>query len=550
MKEKRKNNKLKFIGLSLVGVFYLLSCIVVYFNNTGQKIIDPSLKTITFAHWNLEDGFREGFDEAIKRFEELKAAEGVKVKVIQTTVPYRGYKQWFLTQLISGDPADILKYTGSSNLRNMYFVPLSEYIAKPNPFNKNTPLADMPWKDTFIDGMNGALDSVYSEHFGVGTYFHTYRVFVNLDLLKKATGSEELPSNLSQWMEACKKIRKYGEKKKIPIIPIGVRGFDKSTIDQLFLYYMSQMCARLNDSCSVFCTPTASRTEILRAALNDDKVRKRILSTVEIMREIGNNFGEGFTAIDLEQTKFLFFSGKVGFFPEGTWNAYSMVKNSPFKVGIMELPVIGKGHRFSKYFSGKLSEQGANVGGAFGISKASKNFPLALEFLQFITSYEINQLIMNRCKWPPAVKMADYQGLMKKFQPSLEGASLSVPPPFSLERKSERKMLGYLETIIINNSANSGQKFWEMFVVNKGILSEEITNALTSNQRTLLKLEEQRTRMAISLLNSKLSQAQSMNIQRKMSISFEAYSKNLRNSLLKEQFLFELERLDSKRKGD
>ena len=213
---------------------------MVYININSKEIIDSEVKTITFAHWQLEDGFREGYSEAIKEFEKIKAAQGQKVKVIQTTVPVRGYQQWFLTQLISGNPADLMELYCSSEVRNQYFTPLSQYISRPNPFNKGTEFENIPWKDTYIDGMDSALDSAYAEYFGVGTYFHVYRLFVNLELLEKATGSRNLPETLDQWLKTCAQMKEYGKRINTPIIPIGVRGFDKETIRYLFQYYYDQ----------------------------------------------------------------------------------------------------------------------------------------------------------------------------------------------------------------------------------------------------------------------------------------------------------------------
>ena len=405
MSKDDNNNKKMFqnIGLIMAGLFYIVSCVMVYINTTGGAMLNSDIKTITFAHWQLEDGFREGYAEAIKQFEEYKASQGQKVKVVQTTVPWRGYNQWFLTQLIGGDPADVIELKGSSSLRNQYFIPLSRYIGAPNPFNTGTPMSGVPWKDTFIDNMNGALDSSFGEYFGIGAFTGTYRVYVNIDLLEKATGSRKLPKTLKQWMDACDKMRGYGEKIGKAIIPIGVRGFDKGTLNYLFQNYFSQINSDINDKISQNCSPGLSTYDVWQQLAKNKLDKDKLLAAVDIVREIGQNFGAGFMATDLEQTKFLFFSGKVGFFPEGTWNAYSMVKNAPFEVAIMPLPIIGQDHKYSKYFVGAPTEQGARVGCLFGIPKASKNFDLALEFLQFVSSWKINNMIMvDYCKWLPS----------------------------------------------------------------------------------------------------------------------------------------------------
>ncbi|MFA6715535.1 MAG: extracellular solute-binding protein [Victivallales bacterium] len=518
------------IGLILAGLFYLVACVIVFVNNSGGKLLAPSQKTITFAHWNLEDGFREGYAEAIQRFEDYKAKQGQKVKVIQTTVPFRGYPQWFLTQLIGGTPADVIKLSGSSEQHNQYFVPLSAYIGKPNPFNRGTPFESVPWKDTFLDNMNGGLNADYGEYYGIGINSATYRVYVNLDLLEKATGSRKMPDTLTEWLTVCEKLKEYGEKIGKPIIPIGVRGFDKRTLNYLFYYYFSQMNSDLNEDMSGNCSPRAENAKIFEALAGNRLSREKILAAADIIKQIGQYFCKGFTATDQEQTKFLFFAGNVGFFPEGTWNAYSMVKNSPFEVGIAEIPVIGDDHEYSKYFVGRPTEQGLGVGGLFGIPKASKNFSMALEFLQFTTSWKINQMIMaDYCKWLPAVKKAEYKGILKYCQPQLGSGQRMICPPFYASIGTWRKMLESLETIIINNENEAGKIFWRDFIERIPLEIEEIEDTITATRRTMLSIEKQRSAIAVAGLVTDLQAEAEKRLENRYELILESLISSYRN---------------------
>jgi ABC-type glycerol-3-phosphate transport system substrate-binding protein len=479
---------------------------MVYINTSGEEILDPEMKTITFAHWQLEDGFREGYAEAIKEFEKLKATQGQKVKVIQTTVPVRGYRQWFLTQLISGNPADLMELHCSSEVRNQYFTPLSQYISKPNPFNKGTVFENVPWKDTYIDGMDNALDTAYAEYFGIGTYFHVYRLFVNLDLLEKATGSRELPRTLNQWLEACRKLKEYGEKIGKPVIPIGVRGFDKATISYLFRYYFNQLNGDLVDgSAPVFATGGISPAEVLNTMAEKKTDNIRLLTAVDIVKQLGQYFSEGFTSTDLEQTKFLFFTGRVGFFPEGTWNAYSMVKNSPFEVGITMIPAIGPDSPYYKYFTGVPGEQGGSSG-LFGIPKACKNFDLSLEFLQFITSWKVSQRVMiDYCKWPTPVRNSTYKGIMKHFEPRLGKGYFEVGMPFYTgnRTKSQTNALNALEAVIQKDIDQNKEYFWNTFLEQNTIMHNELKEVILSSLRKSFSMEGLRTRIQTELMNCK-----------------------------------------------
>jgi len=306
-------------------------------------------------------------------------------------------------------------------------------------------------------------------------------------------------------MEDCRQLREYGEKTGKAIIPIGVRGFDKVTLKHLFVQYFSQLNGRLNDNNTEFCTPNVSVGELLDGMSRKKLDRNRLLAAVDLIKDVGKNFSEGFTATDLEQTKFLFFTGNVGFFPEGTWNAWSMVKNSPFEVEVINIPVIGPNNQHYKKFTGQISEAGVGVGGKFGITKASKHFDLALDFMHFLTSYKINQLtMMEYCKWPPAVIKAEYKDLLKKFKPTEGDAMRAINPPFYIGKKSRTKTTEVLERIIINDIDNPKKYFWNEFVKNIPFMLQEVKQSLDDAERQFFNLEGQRSCIAAGLLKDKL----------------------------------------------
>jgi len=532
--EHTGSSKFQKLGLLLALAFYIVSVIMVFRIQRGGDILDKNVKTITFAHWSLEDGFREGFDEAIKLFEEYKAKQGQKVKVLQTTVPFPGYAQWFMTQLIGGDPADVIKIGASSDIQNQYFTPLSQYIGNPNPFNKGTPLEGVPWKDTYVDDMRGSLDWNYAEYYGVGICVHTFRMYVNMELLQKATGSRKLPETLTEWLSICEKMREYGKKIGRPVIPVGVRGFDRGTINSLLSYYQSQLNADLNDTLPEFCGDI-SAVDIFKG-LEEGKIsRERQLAAVSIIAEIGKYFCDGFPSTDLEQTKFLFFTGNVGFFPEGTWNAFSMINNSPFEVEIIDVPVIGPDHKYSKFFSGRPYEQGA-VGAMFGIPKATKNFDLALEFLQFITSWKINQMTMvEHCKWIAAVKKVKYTGIMAKMQPLPGSRRANAGFYFGFGTKSYKKIYETIEASIINKTPDPQEYFWRDFISRIPDMHDEITEMIENGKRNMLNIETMRSSAALGMKYKALSQQEVSRLKFRSQMNLEnlvARYKNSRNNIM------------------
>jgi hypothetical protein len=163
---------------------------------------------------------------------------------------------------------------------------------------------------------------------------------------------------------------------------------------------------------------------------------------------------------------------------QGTHDAWSLINNSPFEVEVINLPAIGPDNRYYKYFTGRTSELGVGVGGSFGIAKATRHFDLALDFLRFLTSYRINHMMMmDYCKWPPAVVKAKYEGLLEKFEPIAGDARKEVYPPFSFSGKSQTKLAEVLDRIVVDKVPDPKKYFWEQFIANLPYMIEENRNA-------------------------------------------------------------------------
>ena len=522
----RRKKIISYTGGAIALVFYIISCIMVIRNNasaaSAAQKADNNVKTITIAHWQLEDGFREGIDYAIKEFEKLKAARGEKVKVIQSAIPIRGFSQWFITQLISGNPADIVELTGSNDIQSRYFMPLSNEISKPNPFNKGTFAEKIPWKDTYIDGMDSSVNEVMSEYYGIGVFRHVTRMYVNVDLLKAATGSEKIPETFDQWLECCKKLDEYGKKIGRSIIPIGVRGINKSTVSSLFGRYFSQFNCDYNDKFAIFGDATMSTQEKLIAMGNDQLDMKRMLIPLRMLREIGQYFSDGFTTADESQTKFLFFTGNVGFFVDGTWAAWTMVNNTPFKVAIATVPHVSSDSKYHDAFVGRSYESSVGVSGRFGITRAGRNPALALEFLQFLTSWKMNQkTMMEFCRWPSVVIKSEYKGVLKNMAPEQGDSRRAITVPFCFAGNSATAMLEAVESIIVKKSQEPEKEFLESFKKNLPVIKGEIQNLKDNQERQFFDIEGNRNTVNASLLRSDLPEEMLSNTQFHMAMTLE-----------------------------
>ncbi|MFH0911977.1 MAG: extracellular solute-binding protein [Planctomycetota bacterium] len=511
-------------GLAVAGVFYVASVLYVHFLGPAKVEFEPGVTVLHMAHWEMAAGFREGIDEMIRRFEEVKANDGVKVRVLQTTIPRRGYLQWMITQLVSGEPADILENSEEGELRDLYFTGLSPYIGKPNPFNHGTPLEGMPWKDTFIDNMEGAFDILYADYYGLGLSFFTKRLHVNLDLVEKATGSRRMPEDFTEWMEICRQLKEYGERIGEPVIPIGVEGMRRSTLNDLFYEYFSQLNGNLQDEYSRFCDGFVRQVDMIKCLKKKGEEADRLLAVMDLLREMGQYFMKGFVTADEAQTTYLFHQGMVAFFPATSAESYSLKANSDFDLGIVPFPPIGYRHKYSKYFTGRTTESGVKVEGPFGIPKATRHFDLALELLQFMTSWEIDQMVMDHCKWAPGVKQAEYTDFMKAFQPYM-GGNLRIWDPYRFiwDNRAHRKKNEVMEEIIQKNIPNPQEFFLRQFHEYSHYIVEEIQERLEDNDRANLMREGRRSQLMVGLGQTDLAPQDRVRV-------------NLRKELVQEDF--------------
>ena len=151
--------------------------------------------TIRVVHWQLEAGFREAFDDIARRFEKVYLQEtGVRVRVVQNAISERVYKQYVQTQGIGKTLPDLVQL-GREELGSVprFFISNTEDVQKPNPYNKGTDLENIPWMDTYLDGMLGSVDQTDLEYYGAASSTLSQRLFYNAKLLQEAFGHSQPP---------------------------------------------------------------------------------------------------------------------------------------------------------------------------------------------------------------------------------------------------------------------------------------------------------------------------------------------------------------------
>ena len=101
-----------------------------------------------------------------------------------------------------------------------YFIPLSRYVTRPNPYNAGTDLEKVPLIRTFRDGMRRSFIDETQEFMTIPLALTGVRLFYNKPLLKRLTGLDEAPTDYRAFLEACEKIRTQRQTNGQPYVAI------------------------------------------------------------------------------------------------------------------------------------------------------------------------------------------------------------------------------------------------------------------------------------------------------------------------------------------
>ena len=229
-------------GLLLLAVSFIVSLVSLV--RVRAELFDPEVKVVRLLHWQLELGFRDALQTVIDDFnrmkdEEFKAGKIPKrIKVVQLGVTEKVYGQFLNTHLIAGTAPDICALGMASSTwgstKAQFFEQFTDVLEQPNPYNARAfddgagldpelkaALPNMPWKSTFVEGLQSGWDGELQGYYGVPPLIFTAnRISVNLDMLKAATGSERLPTSLGEFLAAANAIRELGTRTGSDIVPV------------------------------------------------------------------------------------------------------------------------------------------------------------------------------------------------------------------------------------------------------------------------------------------------------------------------------------------
>ena len=414
------------LGLGLLAVGFAASIFQIF--SKEREFSEPGKTILRICHWQLELGYRDALEKVIAEYQKLHP----NVKVVQMPVTERLYPQWLNVQLISREAPDLCemgmnKFTQDDTYMVRFFLPLSDIVEKPNPYNRGTELEGVPWRETFIDGMRGGYRESLQDYYSVPTTTAAMRFFYNKDLLRRATGSDRPPQTFGQLLDVCAKVKEYGRRTGELYIPI----LSNYQVGPFIDPYLTAFTAGLEPQVDFDLDGVISRLDthagFVRGMLSMDMPEVR--GFYELMKALCDNMAPGFAGMDRQQAQWYFVQGRGAFLATGSWDGesiYQQALEAGFPVGVIPFPIPAKGERWGDQVIGKRNEANAQGIGPYGVYKFSRNQAVAIDFLHFLTSRKYNEMFNQEAGWPPVTIGAQAKELMKPFQPDPTGYNTRI----------------------------------------------------------------------------------------------------------------------------
>ncbi|MEO6875159.1 MAG: ABC transporter substrate-binding protein [Opitutaceae bacterium] len=414
-----RSRRFRQLGVVVLVTAFAFAC----YHVTRRAVQRQSRVTLRFAHWQLEGGIRDAFDAIARDYEVLHPG----IHIAQQLIPETIYTSWGTTQIIGGVAPDLMEIGKSMGGPEVYsyFLPITEETDQRNPYNAGTPLAGLPWRNTYTGSMDGLNNT---EIYGASVFASTTRIYYNVNLLREITGSEEPPRTFEQLLALCAQVRAHAARTGHVLAPLaGSRLYGIVMMDDLLRSQTQRLACEMNPGLRF---PT-DNTELYLAYLNRQWSLDHpgIRGGAELMRLVSREMPPGFMQFGREESLFYFVQGRALMLMAFSQDATSILRQVNFPVGVFRDPLPEPAATgFGANLVGPNSEGALNVYGPFGIPRSSPHPALAIDFLRFLTSQTENQKFSRLSGSLPVIVGVEPEGFAKNFMPDGHG----FPPAPSL----------------------------------------------------------------------------------------------------------------------
>jgi maltose-binding protein MalE len=475
-----------FAIILLTGSFFVSIWIVMKQTGTLDQVAGREQRVVRFLHWQLEPGFREALQAVIDEYNELPQVREAGYMVEQIAISEKFYPQFLNVHLISGTSPDLVtrgKATLTSRL-DQFFEPLGQYVEQPNPYNTEETvdaglpddirqrLIHGPWQDTFIDNLQSGYDEHLRNYYAIPvSNWGPLRLYYNVGLIREAKdlllerladsanrpqwlldrlvpaggsfaegylfedqqlydwlNSDRPPDTLGRLLLTSDAIWELARVENRPfLVPIAGSSYTRETFATL---YAPTFQYDIFKDLDLDLDSSVSQYETFGTWAKGDWGfdNRQIEAYFETLQEVAKQFPRGFLGLDREQANRRFIMQNAAMLLTGAWDASSIFtlaeqQANAFEVGVTPLPVPGANERFGDFANLPPSESAQGLGVPMMLYKLSSVKEEAIDFLQYLTSYQGNSEFTQLSGWLPATIGVDPSERMRPFLPVHDGVS-------------------------------------------------------------------------------------------------------------------------------
>lgn len=411
---------------SRFGLIFFLLVFLAAAATVARRVFAPATDkrtVVRIAHWQIEAGVREAMAQVIARYEAMHP----DVHVIQMTIPDNMYQQWLQSQLAGGTCPELIEYGfwygRAADLQARYFTPLDSVLRKPNPYNKGTPLAEVPWRNTFLDGLDNldCYNPQMNQFFGVALCTGSMRVFYNRDLLVKITGRDEPPQDYRAFLRLCEQVKAYARQHDSGLIPLAAA---RDSVFRLVDMMLSMATMKTAYAADYLHRLRVDNTELGLAYLRGqwNYHQPDFMDGLRMGKAVANELDPGALQMNRDGAMMKFAGGEAVMFGSGSFDASSLKVMCDFRVGAFRVPPPAQDDPdYGRLIPGKLTDGKVTTGFSFYLLRGSPRSAQALDFLQYLTSQGGSQLFADASGWLSGVVGVKPTAFSRQYYPVFEG---------------------------------------------------------------------------------------------------------------------------------
>ena len=413
------------LAILLIGGTYLYSAGRLLLRPEAA-VVDPNVEVIHFSHWQIEPGVREAFNAIAADYMKLHP----NVRVVQTDIPGRAWKQWLRTSLIGGTAPDLIElasYENSDDMLARYFTPITAWLEEPNPYNAGEPdLRNVSWRKSYTaELVPSEVGHYFSlnllEYYGAPSAMVTVRVFYNRRLFQEALGHDRAPRTFDEFVADCEALARRAQVTGQPVTPLAGSWFNFTQLtDGLFSAASQRVALTMDLNRDLEMTKHEGLINYVRGrwSLSTPAVRAG-LQTVEAF---GRYLAPGWGQLNREDAMLQFIQGRAAMLATGTWDAGGILAQADFPVGAFKMPAFRPDDpKYARWMLGPVSEAQTLAGVPFGLTRTSRHPERAIDFLRFLTSRKSNAKFSRISTWLPVIKGVPVPAGSEAFRPVTDG---------------------------------------------------------------------------------------------------------------------------------